>query len=154
MNQPGNETKWKSRFDKPGPSPARKIGYVVVIIIMFVFLYLVRNYERWGLNFLTADFPKCMIYIELSIYASIAANVLFIFYDNKWFKHLAQVLTGVFSALSLIMIYVIFPITLEDETWLKWIRIGILVIFGFTILGMIIDLVKGIRYLVREPEAV
>ena len=96
-SQNGNQGKVRST-----PSPARKIGYIVVIIIMFVIIYLVRNYDKWHLNFLTADFDKCLFYIELSIFVTIGANVLFIFYDNKWFKHLAQVVTGIASALSLI----------------------------------------------------
>jgi hypothetical protein len=155
MNQSEpNGTSRKNKFDRSAPSPARKIGYVVVIIIMFIILYLVRNYEKWNLNFLTADFQRCLVYIELSIYANIGANILFILYDNKWFKHLVQVVTGIASALSIIMIYVIFPITLADETWLRWIKIGLLIIFGLSILGIIIDLVKGIKYLVSEPERI
>ncbi len=144
----------KNRQSGSTPSPARKIGYVVVVIIMFVILYLVRNYERWHLPFLTPDFERFLFYIEISIYATIAANILFIFYDNRWFKHLAQVVTGIAGALSVIMFYVIYPLNLADATWNKWIRIGLLIIFGFSILGIIIDLVKGIKYLVTEPEAV
>lgn len=135
-------------------SPARKIGYVFVVIILVVILYLVRNWERWDLIFLTNDFSRCLIYIELSIYASIGANILFIFYDNKWFKHLVQALTDVTGALSVIMLYVIFPFTLASDVWLKWIRIGLLVVFILTAISIIVNLIKGIRYLLREPDAV
>lgn len=144
----------KTPKGKSVPSPARKIGYVVVIIIMFVILYFVTNYEKWHLNFLTADFEKCLFYIELSIYATIGVNVLFVLYDHKWFKHLAQVVTGIASGLSVIMIYVIYPFAIYNDHWNKWIRIGLLIVFGITIIGIIVDLIKGLRYLVREPEAV
>jgi hypothetical protein len=154
MNQPApNATTKKGRTGKSVSSPFRKIGYIVVIIIMFILLYLVRNYERWHLYFLTADFDKCLFYIELSIYATIGANVLFIIYDNRWFKHLVQVVTGIAGALSLIMFYVIYPLNLH-ESWNKWVRIGLLIIFGFSVIGIIVDLIKGFRYLVKEPEAV
>jgi hypothetical protein len=155
MNEePQNGHLKKGKHGKSVASPFRKIGYIVVIIIMFIILYLVSNYERWHLNFLTADFDRCLIYIKLSIYATIGANILFILYDNRWFKHLAQVVTGITSALSLIMFYVIYPLNLHDETWNKWVRIGLLVIFGITLIGIIVDLIKGFRYLVKEPEAV
>jgi hypothetical protein len=154
MRQPDSDkANIRNRKGKSNHSPARKVGYVVVIIIMFIFLYLVRHWENWHLNFLTSDFSRCLFYIELSIYVTIAANVLFIFYDNRWFKHLVQAVTSVAGALSLIMIYVIFPFSLEDETWLKWIRIGLLVLFGLSAISIIVDLVKGLRYLVKEPEA-
>jgi hypothetical protein len=139
---------------KSDPSPARKIGYVVVIIIMFIILYLVRHYDRWNLHFFTGDFSRCIIYIELSIYMTIAANVLLIFYDNRWFKHLVQAVANVAGALSLIMFYVIFPLNLEDEAWIKWIRISLLVLFGLSAISIIVDLVKGLSYLVKEPEVV
>lgn len=155
MKQTGiNGTNRRSHSGKSMPSPARKIGYVVVIIIMFIILYLVRNWENWNLHFLTEDFNKALFYIELSIYANIGVNILFIFYDNRWFKHLLQTITDIAGALSIIMFYVIFPLNLEDQTWLKWIRIGLLVLFGLTMISALVNLVKGIRYLVKEPEAV
>lgn len=135
-------------------SPARKIGYIFVVIILIVILYLVRNWERWELKFLTDDFSRCLIYIELSIYASIGANILFIFYDNKWFKHLVQAVTDVTGALSIIMLYVIFPFTLASDAWLKWIRIGLLVLFILTAISIIVNLIKGIRYLLHDTEAI
>jgi hypothetical protein len=121
---------------------------------MFVILYLVRNYEKWNLPFLTSDFDRCLFYIELSIWLNIAANILFIFYDNKWFKHLVHSVTDAGGALSIIMIYVIYPFSFGDEPWNKWVRIGLLVLFGFTVLSILVNLIKGFRYLVREPEAV
>jgi phosphatidylglycerophosphate synthase len=48
---------------------------------------------------------------------------------------------------------VIYPLHVENGNWDKWIKIGLLVIFGFTVISIIVNLVKGIRYLVREPEA-
>jgi hypothetical protein len=155
MKQSGSEgINKRSHSGKSMPSPARKIGYVVVIIIMFIILYLVRRWENWNLHFLTEDFSRALFYIELSIYANIGVNILFIFYDNRWFKHLVQTITDITGALSLIMFYVIFPLNLEDQTWVKWIRIGLLILFGLTLISALVNLVKGIRYLVKEPEAV
>lgn len=154
MNPTTSENKdQKKGREKPTFGAARKIGYIAVIIIMIVILYLLRNYEKWHIPFLTPEFSRCLFYIELSIYGTIAAQVLFILYDKRWFRHLVQVLTGILGALSIIMIYVIFPFE-PDIHWLKWIRIGLLIIFGFTLLGIIIDLAKGIRYLLKDPQAI
>jgi len=155
MIQPGpNGTNKRSRSGKSLPSPARKIGYIVVIIIMFIILYLVRKWENWNLHFLTEDFSRVLFYIQLSIYANILVNILFIFYDNRWIKHLLQTITDITGALSLIMFYVIFPLNLDDQTWVKWIRIGLLVLFVLTLISALVNLVKGLRCLVKEPEAV
>jgi hypothetical protein len=155
MNQTSSSsTSKKSKTGKSLPSPFRKIGYIVAIIVMIVLIYVLRHLREWGFTFLTEDFGKCLFYIELSIYVSIAAQVLFIFYDNKWFKHLIGAITNVAGAVAIIMFYVIFPLAIEDASWIKWLKIGILVVFGLTVISVIVDLVKGIRYLANEPEAV
>jgi hypothetical protein len=121
---------------------------------MILFIYVLRHLREWGVTFLNDDFDRTLIYIELSIYASIIAHALFIFYDNRWFKHMAQGIANIFSALSLIMIYVIFPFNIADETWIKWIKIGILVIFAITVITIPVELFKGFRDLTRDPEKV
>jgi hypothetical protein len=139
---------------KVQPSGARKIGYIIVILIMVFFIYFLSDYRRWGLNFLTEDFDKCLIYIKVSIYMTIAANVLFIIYDNRWFKHIIQAVSSIAGALALIMIYVIFPFTFSDGAWTKWIRIGILALFIITVISIIVELIKGLRFLAKDPEAI
>jgi hypothetical protein len=138
----------------PAGDNARKFGYIVAIVIMIVMIYVLRHLRQWGVNFLNEDWENCLVYIQLSIYATIAANVLFIFYDNRWFKHLIQGITNIFGALSVIMIYVFFPLIIQDETWVKWIKIGLLILFGLTIIGVIVELIKGFRDLARNPEKI
>jgi hypothetical protein len=144
------ETRKKNKM-KPGPG-ARKVGYIAAIIALFIIIYILRHLREWGLTFLTEDFDKCLFYIELSIYVTMAANVLFIIYDPRWFKHLLQVVTGVAGAVALIMLYVIFPFDFSPENWDKWGKIILLILFGFTIIGIIADLVKGIRWLSRDTS--
>jgi hypothetical protein len=153
MNQTTKKSKGKSGGSAHSGT-ARRVGYIVSIIVMIVVIYILRHLRQWGVTFLTEDFENALFYIELSIYISIAANVLFILYDHSWFRHLAQAIANIFSALALIMIYVIFPFAIEDETWVKWIKIGILVIFGLTVLGILAELIKGFRDLTRNPEKV
>jgi len=133
---------------------ARKFGYIMAILVMIILIYVLRHLRPWGVNFLNDQWEKCLVYIELSIYVSIAANILFIFYDNRWFKHLIQGVTSIFGALSLIMIWVLFPLNIDDPTWVRWIKIGLLVLFGLTLIGVIAELIKGFRDLAKNPEKV
>ena len=151
------ETKPKKKPASKRPSKkssptSRKIGYIVSIVFMLVFLYILRHLRDWGVTFLNEDFEKCLFYIEISIYASIAAQVLFLLYDNRWFRHLVLGIANIFSALSVIMIYVIFPFDFGDADWVKWVKIGLLIVFGITVITIIIEIVKGVRYLINDPE--
>lgn len=141
--------KRKLKQQHPG---LRRTGYIATIIVMFIMIYVLRHLRQWGLTFLTDDFDRCLFYIELAIYVTIGANVLFIFYDNRWFRHLAQVLINAANALSTIMLYVIFPFALDNENWIKWLKIGLLVAFVITVISIIVELVKGIRYLVADSQ--
>jgi hypothetical protein len=137
----------------PGKKPAaRKIGYIFAIAFLLVFLYLVRHLDNWKIPWLTEEFDKCLFYIELSIYASILVQALLILYDNAWFKHLMQALGNVFGALSIIMLYVIYPFDFGNASWEKWVKIGLLVLFIVTVISIIVELVKGIKYLINEPD--
>jgi hypothetical protein len=133
-------------------SPARKIGYLFAIAFMILFIYILRHLRQWGVDFLTEDFEKLLFYIELSIKVSIAAQVMFVIYDNSWFKHIIQGLTNVFGALSLIMTYVIYPFSFQNHQVDKWVKIGLLVVFIITVITIIVEIFKGIRLLITDPE--
>jgi hypothetical protein len=139
---------------KTHPSGSRRIGYIASILFMILFIYILRHLRQWGVNFLTSDFEKCLYYIELSIYISIAAQLIFIFYDNSWFRHILKGLSNIASAVATIMVYVIYPFDFHDATWNKWIRIGILILFILSLISILVELIKGIRDLIREPEKV
>jgi hypothetical protein len=153
VNETSNPAHDKNRGWKKHPA-ARRTGYIFSIIFMIIAIYVLWHLREWGLTFLTDEFERAMYYIQLAIYASIGANFLWIFYDNKWFRHIIQAMVSVVNALSTIMLYVIFPFAIKDQTWVTWLKVGLLVIFCLTLISVLVELIKGIRYLVRDPEAV
>src|SRR5512138_903980 len=155
MNEPSPKDNYTGKKErKPHHSGARRVGYIFAILFMILFIYILRHLRQWGVNFLTDDFEKCLYYIELSIYISIAAQVLFIFYDNSWFRHILKGLSNIASAVATIMVYVIYPFDFHDAAWNKWVRIGILILFILSVISVLIELIKGIRDLIKEPEKV
>ena len=153
-SKPKKKSAPKKKSSGKAAAPGRKIGYAISAIIMLAILYVLRHLQDWGVNFLNQDFDKALFYIALSIYVSIAAQVLFIFYDNRWFKHFTQAVVNVFNALSIIMIYVIFPFNFGDASWVKWFKIILLVVFAITVITIPVELFKGVRDLTRDPEKV
>lgn len=133
---------------------ARRFGYLVAVLVMFALIYVFRHLREWGVPLLNEEYETCLVYIQLSLYANIAANLLFFFYDNSWFKHLMHGVTNIFGALSLIMIWVFFPLDLSDPNWVKWIKIALLILFGLTIIGIIVEFIKGFRDLAKNPEKI
>jgi hypothetical protein len=132
--------------------PVRIIGYAVSIIIQVIIIWILRHLKEWGVNFLNEDYESALFYVELSIYVSIAIQIIFILFDRRWFKHLLQGISNIFGALAIIMVYVIFPFTIEDESWVKWIKIALLVLFVLSVIGTLAEFIKGIKDLARNPE--
>jgi hypothetical protein len=131
--------------------PVRILGYAIAIIVQIVILYILRHLKEWGVNFLNEDYENALFYVELSIYVSIAIHFIFILYDNRWFKNLLQGVSNIFGALAIIMVYVIFPFIIENESWVKVIRIALLVLFVLSIIGALAEIIKGFRNLARDP---
>lgn len=131
---------------KPGTSPTgRKIGYLIAIIFLLVFLYIFNHLYEWGLSFLTEDYHHVLWYIQLSIYASIFIHVIFFVYDEKWFRHLLKAGANVFSSLSIIMIYVIYPFDFGSASVDKIIKIVLLVVMIISLISIVTELFQAVK---------
>jgi hypothetical protein len=131
--------------------PVRIIGYGISIIVQIVILYVLRHLKEWGVNFLNEDYESALFYIELSIYVSIGVQIIWIFYDNKWFKHLLQGVSNAVGAVAIIMVYVIFPFIIGNENWVKAIKIALIVLFVLSVIGVLAEIIKGLRNLAKDP---
>ncbi|MCX6235905.1 MAG: hypothetical protein NT175_14505 [Bacteroidetes bacterium] len=126
---------------------ARRFGYLVTIIVLFVLVYVFEHLYDWGVPFLTEEYNDLLWYIRLSFYASIAAHALYFLYDPKWFRHLLKAIANVFFALSTIMFYVIFPFDFATSQVNKIVKIVLLIMMVISIISILTELIKAIRHL-------
>ena len=71
---------------------ARRIGYLVAIVVNLILLYLVNVTPGWRvLPFLTGDFVDVLWLANLSMVASSAANAAYLGYDPPRFKSVCQI---------------------------------------------------------------
>jgi hypothetical protein len=130
----------------------RRIGYIVAIIFSLVLLYVFNHLYEWGIPFLTEDYYKCLFYIHLSIYATIAIHAVFLFYDSHWFRHLLKAAANVFSALSVVMIYVIFPFSFASASTTRLVKVIVLIIMILSLISILVELVKAVKQLRTVSE--
>ncbi len=122
----------------------RRVGYVVAIVINVIALFILHSIPGWNLSFITASFPSTLWAFDLSIGATIVANVLFLAYDAPWFRHLAQLILNVFGFIVVYTLYTVFPFDF-GATGNTIVRI--LLIIGMVGLGIseIVELVGLLR---------
>jgi hypothetical protein len=128
---------------------ARRIGYVIAIVILFALMYVFENLYEWGVPYITEDYNGLIKYIHISFYASIIIHIIFLAYDPKWFRHLLKGIANIFSALMVIMFYVVFPFDFPGN-WNRIGRIILLVIMIISIISIITELYKAVRDMVRD----
>jgi O-antigen/teichoic acid export membrane protein len=131
---------------------ARRAGYIATIVVFIVLLYIFLHLYDWGVPFITEEYNDLLLFIRLSFYASIIAHAIFLIYDPKWFRHLLKAGVNVFSSLSTIMFYVVFPFDFPTEQLNKIIKIVLLILIILSFISILTEIFKAIRNFGKERE--
>jgi len=118
-----------------------------------VFLYVANNLLAWDLlSFLTAAFGSVVWLINLSLAATILANVVWLGYDAPWFKSLSQIGVNLISAVVSIRMYQVFPFDFSQSQfdWAPITRLVIILTFVGVALATIAELTKLVRLALRR----
>jgi hypothetical protein len=127
----------KTAKKKPGKS-----GFIAAIIINLILLFVFNSLLNWGVPFLTSDYSGVLWAINLSIGATIIANILFLVYEAGWFRHLAQLILNVIALFVVFLIYSIFPFTFTAESWAFWIKITLIIIMAGIGIAIIVEIFR------------
>lgn len=123
---------------------ARRSGYVAAVIANFVALYVFNNLLAWNVPFLTGSFVAPLAVLNLSLMATVAGNVLFLVFDPKWFRRLAQLGLNVLSLAAMYTLLIVFPFDFGGTGWESLVRIALIV----TMVGIAIGSVVGFCQLI------
>jgi hypothetical protein len=134
-------------------SGGTRAGYVVAIVINVALLVAVNNLLAWDvLPFLTDQFTRVLPLVNLSLSATIAANVIYLGYDEKWFSSLSQVVLLGISMAATVRIYRVFPFDFSGY-WFAWATVTravlILAMVGVTI-AIVVETVRLTAALARR----
>ena len=115
----------------------RKVGYAVTIVLNGVLLFIANNLLAWGwFPWLTDDFERVLPVLNTSIIVSMIVNTVFLAYDPRWFKTVADILTTSLSIAVGVRMWQVFPFDFSryDRDWAHTVRWIIAIgIFGATI---------------------
>jgi hypothetical protein len=87
----------------------KRSEYIVAILINIVLLYIFNSALTWNLPFITERFVLVLPIFNLSFTASIAANLIFLFYDEYRFLESIRMILNVIGVAVLYMLYMVFP---------------------------------------------
>jgi hypothetical protein len=125
--------------------PARKVGYLVAVLVNVIMLVLVNVRPGWReLSFLTEDFAGVLWLVNLSMVSGAVVNVLYLWYDPAWFKSVCQVGVSVIGLAGAIRMWQVFPFDFSAYSfnWAALTRVVlVLAVFGSAV-GIVVELVR------------
>jgi uncharacterized membrane protein YesL len=131
------------------PRSTGRSGYVAAIVVNIGLIFVFDNLLEWNvLPFLTQDFTEVVGLIKVSLGVSIVVNVLYLVYDEPWFKSLSRIVLSAISLAVAVLMYRVFPFdfTPYGFDWTIVARTAIIVAIVGTSAAILVDLVKLARY--------
>jgi hypothetical protein len=139
------------------PTTGRRVGYIIAIIFLVLFMVFINNLRNWNLPFVnsyvTPAFSSWLWAGNLSLSVAIFCNVLFLAYDPRWFRRLMEVIQNGFSLFSTFMFYNIFPLSLPSVVIEQYVRWGLIIAMALTGLAILVNAVQAIIGMFREPAS-
>jgi hypothetical protein len=139
------------------PTTGRRVGYIIAIIFLVLFMVFINNLRNWNLPFVnsyvTPAFSSWLWAGNLSLSVAIFCNVLFLAYDPRWFRRLMEVIQNGFSLFSTFMFYNIFPLSLSSAVIEQYVRWGLIIAMALTGLAILVNTVQAIIGMFREPAS-
>jgi hypothetical protein len=137
-----SETEVRVEREPSGRAPGRRAGYVAAAAVDLVCLWVVNHLLGWGWpSFLTPSFEDLLPYIQVSLVAGAAINVMWVIHDPEWLRHLAQAGLDVIGLVVAVATWRIFPFDLSSG-WETVFRIVLVVsIVGISI-ATLVELVR------------
>ncbi|TIC87991.1 hypothetical protein E8D34_06780 [Nocardioides sp. GY 10113] len=151
MNEAGTSTRADARTTRRRgrPSPAaRRFGYVVAVGANLVVLFLIHRWPGWDVvPFLSDGFTDVLPFVDASIVASIAANIVFLVRDTAALKAFGDLATTLVSLLALVRMWQVWPFDFAG-VWGGWEPLTYLMLgvatFG-TVVAAIVQAVTLVR---------
>jgi hypothetical protein len=129
---------------KPFAFP-KQVEYGINIVFNAVFLVIVNNILEWGfLPWLTQDFSKLVWLFNISLTATIIANVIFFFFNADWFASLVKFFLNIIGLVLAVRMLQVFPFDFSGYTfdWAVIMRIGLILGIVGTAVGILVELIK------------
>lgn len=120
---------------------ARRFGYMVAIAFNGLCYYVAHNLLSWNLPFVTEAWSSVLWAVDLSIAAAVAVNVVQLFYDPRWLRHLSGAVSGGFAFLATYVIWQVYPFDF-GETWNDAAQLVLVFMLVVTVIGIVVQSVQ------------
>lgn len=140
-----NQSENKQHEISRPPRRQKRIDYIAAILANIILLYVFNSLLRWGLPFLTPSFTASLWILNVSLSATIIANLIFLtLYREPWFKALLRLFLNGLGLVFLYLLYLTFPFDFSGHSgnWSFVFRTGIVLGMVGVSIGIIVEFLK------------
>jgi hypothetical protein len=141
----------RTRIPEELATAGRRFGYGVAIAVNLVLVWVVGNLLEWELvGFLTAEFADLVPLIQLGLWVTIAANVVYAMDDRSFATRAAKLVVDVVNLFVTFRVFDVFPFDFSAHTF-DWGLVfrGVLLI---ALVGTAISALVHVGELLRGPS--
>lgn len=92
------------------PLGVRRTGYVAAAIVNLIVLWVANHLLEWEWPpFLTREYDDLLPWIQVSLGATVAANLLWAARDPAWSRHLGDAVLGAITVIVAVRTWQLFP---------------------------------------------
>jgi hypothetical protein len=137
-----NEPEKSSRFKILRKKEAKKSDFVATIIVNIIFFYIVNNLLNWNISFIAPSFQNVLWIINLSIAATILANLIFLFYNPGWFRSALQIILNIIAFYGAYLLYTVFPFVFSNYYYTYGMEILLILAMIGTVIATIVEILR------------
>lgn len=133
----------KTRIPDELAKAGRRFGYGVAIAINLVLVWIVGSLLQWEvLGFLTAEFADLVPLIQLGLWVTVAANVVYIMNDRSFSTRAARLVVDIVNLFVTFRIFDVFPFDFSAHTfnWGLVFRAVLVIALVATAIGALVHL--------------
>lgn len=87
----------------------KRIDYTAAIIVNLLLLYAAHNLLAWNTPYITAEYERCLLAIDLSFAANVLANGIYLFYDKKIIRGIGRIILNLIGLNFIYTLYMVYP---------------------------------------------
>lgn len=133
------------RADRPA---GRRAGYVIAVLINAVLLWLINVSPGWqALSWLTERFADVVWLINLSLFASLVANAVFVVFDPPRFRAACQIVISLIGLGASVLLLQVFPFdfTAYSLPWATFTRVVLVIAIVGSAISVVVEVVRLVR---------
>lgn len=140
------------------PSVAsRRFGYVVAVAVNGALLYALTVWPGWhAVPFLTAETAGLVPLMVFSLLVSVAANLVYVAYDPRWFRAAGDVITTTVGLYVVVQVWLVYPFRFPDGgiAWDVVAQVLLMIAIVGSLIAVLVALVSLVRSLVGTRRTV